>query len=158
MEIVHQLGELFLQAVPTVLIVFLFYLFLRANFFGPMEKILDERRERTIGAQRAAQASQAAAQEKERAYQDALRKARAEIYAEQESARQKVLEERNARLREGRGRAASEVQAAKERIARDMAAARSELEAASGQLGSEIVSRILKQSPPQPASPGRGTR
>lgn len=158
MEIVHQLGELFLQAVPTVLIVFLFYLFLRANFFRPIERILDERRERTVGAQRAAEASQAAAQEKERAYQEALKKARAEIYAEQEWARNKILEERTTRLREGRSRAVSEVKAAKERIASDVAAARRELEAASSQLGSEIVRRILRQSPQQPTSPGRETR
>lgn len=154
MEIVHQLGELFLQAVPTVLIVFLFYLFLRANFFRPMERILDERRERTVGAQRDAEASQAAAQEKERAYQEALKKARAEIYAEQELARNKILEERNARLREGRSRATGEVQAAKERIASEVAAARRDLESASNELGSEIARRILRPIPLRPVSGG----
>src|SRR5207244_1337185 len=48
MEIVHQLGELFLQAVPTVLIVLLFYLFLRANFFKPLERVMTARLERTL--------------------------------------------------------------------------------------------------------------
>src|SRR5260370_30435128 len=94
MEIVHQLGELFLQAVPTVLIVFLFYLFLRANFFKPLERVMTERRERTLGAQRAAEASQAAAQENVRAYHEAFQKARGEIYARQEAARQEMLLER----------------------------------------------------------------
>ncbi len=157
MEIVHQLGELFLQAVPTVLIVFLFYLFLRANFFRPIERILDEHRARTIGAQRAAEASRAEAQEKMRAYQDALKKARADLYAEQEMARNKLLEERAARLREGRSRAVNEVQAAKARISGEVAAARAELEAASNQLGGEIVRRILnlKQMPPE-SSGSRG--
>jgi F0F1-type ATP synthase membrane subunit b/b' len=158
MEIVHQLSELFLQAVPTVLIVFLFYLFVRTNFFRPMEKILDERRERTVGAQRAAEASQAAAQEKQRAYQEALKRARGEIYAEQELARNKIIEERTTRLRQGRSRAASEVQAAKERIASEVAAARLELDVASVELGREIVRRVLRQAPPQPTSPGREPR
>lgn len=153
MEIVHQLGELFLQAVPTVLIVFLFYLFLRANFFRPIERVLDERRERTVGAQRAAEASQAAAQEKVRTYEEALRKARAEIYGEQEVARAKILEQRTARLREGRSQAMSEVQGAKERIAGEVAAARAELETLSNQLGGEIVRAILKQAPPQTTGP-----
>ncbi|HYL09516.1 MAG TPA: hypothetical protein VEU31_02160 [Candidatus Acidoferrales bacterium] len=155
MEIVHQLGELFLQAVPTVLIVFLFYLFLRANFFKPFERVMAERRERTIGAQRAAEASQAAAAEKVRAYQEALKKARSGIYAQQETARQKMLEERTARIRESRERASGEVRAAKERISRELTSARADLEMTSAQLGGEIARAILERRPPQPA---RGTR
>jgi F0F1-type ATP synthase membrane subunit b/b' len=155
MEIVHQLGELFLQAVPTVLIVFLFYLFLRANFFKPLERVMAERRERTIGAQRAAEASQAAAAEKVRAYQEALKKARGEIYARQETARQKMLEERTARIRESRERASGEVRAEKGRISRELAAARTDLETAIAQLGGEIARAILERRPPQPA---RGAR
>src|SRR5712692_2328322 len=87
MELLHQLGELFLQAVPTVIILFLFYLFLRANFFRPLERVLAERSARTEGARRAAETSQAAAQEKLRAYHDASKKARTAIYTEQETAR-----------------------------------------------------------------------
>jgi len=151
MEIVHQLGELFLQAVPTVLIVFLFYLFLRANFFKPLERVMTERRERTLGARRAAEASQAAAQEKVRAYQEAFQKARGEIYARQEAARQEMLAERLARIRESRGRASGEVRAAKERIARELAAARADLEEASAQLGGDIARAILQSRPSQPA-------
>src|SRR2546425_350018 len=39
----HQLGELFLQAVPTVLIILLFYIILRAIFFKPLLAVLEER-------------------------------------------------------------------------------------------------------------------
>lgn len=151
MEIVPQLGELFLQAVPTVLIVLLFYLFLRAHFFKPLERVMNERRERTIGAQRAAEASRAAAAEKVRAYQEALKKARGKIYAQQESTRQEMLAERTARIRESRELYAAEVRAAKERMARELAAARADLEAAGAQLGSEIARAILERRPPQPA-------
>ena len=94
MDLIKQLGELFLQAVPTVIIVFLFYLFLRANFFKPIERILAERTARVEGARSEASAAQTAAQEKLNAYEEALKKARSGIYAEQEAARQAVLDER----------------------------------------------------------------
>ncbi len=146
-EILRQLGDLFLQAVPTVLIVFLFYLFLRANFFKPLERVMQERQERTVGAQRAAEAGQAAAQEKVRAYQEALKKARAQVYAEQDVARRKLLEERNAQLREARNRAAEEVHAAKERIQEELAAERQKLDPASSQLAADIARMILERPP-----------
>ncbi len=62
-EIVHQLGELFLQAVPTVLIVLAFYLILRALFFRPLLAVMAERDARTVGARKAAEAAEAAAAE-----------------------------------------------------------------------------------------------
>ena len=46
-EMVHQLGELFLQAVPTVLIILVFYFILRALFFKPLLKVMAERDVRT---------------------------------------------------------------------------------------------------------------
>ncbi|HSS95954.1 MAG TPA: hypothetical protein VLK33_02930, partial [Terriglobales bacterium] len=64
MEIVNQLGELFLAAVPTVIIVFLFYLFMRWSFFKPMERVLSERHKRAEGARVEAEASRVAAREK----------------------------------------------------------------------------------------------
>jgi len=147
MEILSQLGELFLQALPTVIIVFLFYLFLRSNFFQPLERVLAERWARTEGARRAAEASQAAAQEKLRAYQEALKKARAGIYAEQEAARRAVLEERAALIRNARTRAAEEVRAAKEKISADLVAARAEIQLASETLAEEIARVILERRP-----------
>src|ERR1700758_1593200 len=99
-QIVHQLGELFLQAVPTVLIVLAFFLILRALFFKPLLAVMAGRDTRTVGARKAAAAAEAAAGEKLKQYQEALRKARAEVYAEQEAARKKVLDERAARLKE----------------------------------------------------------
>ena len=95
-EIVHQLGELFLQAVPTVLIVLVFYLILRSLFFKPL-LVMAEREARTAGARKAAEAAQAAAAEKIKQYQEALKQARAKVYAEQEAARKKLLDERAAR-------------------------------------------------------------
>src|SRR6266850_773058 len=95
----HQLGELFLQAVPTVLIILLFYFILRAIFFKPLLAVMAERDSRTAGAEKAAEAAQAAAARKVQQYQEALKQARGQVYAEQEAARKKLLEERAARSR-----------------------------------------------------------
>jgi F-type H+-transporting ATPase subunit b len=151
MEILRQLGELFLEAIPTILIVFLFYLFLRSNFFGPLERVLAERQARTEGARRASEASQAAAQEKIRAYQDALKRARAEIYAEQETARRAVLDERAALIRSARSRSNEDVRGAKEEISADLATARAELEKEIQALAREIARTIFQRRPPAPA-------
>src|SRR3982074_3350150 len=101
-EIVHQLRELFLQAVPTVLILLAFYGVLRALFFKPLLRVMAEREARTAGARKGADAAQAAAAEKIKQYQEALRQARAKVYAEQEAARKKLLDDRTALLKEAR--------------------------------------------------------
>jgi F-type H+-transporting ATPase subunit b len=128
MDIVHQLGELFLGALPTVVLILIFYFILKSLFFRPLLAVMAEREARSTGAQKAAEAAQAAAAEKVRQYQEALRQARAAVYAEQEAARKKLLDERAAQLKEARTRSAREVAAAKERVARDLAGARRDLE------------------------------
>jgi F-type H+-transporting ATPase subunit b len=150
----HQLGELFLGAAPTILIILLFYFILRALFFKPLLQVMAERDARTVGAQKAAEAAQAAAAEKVKQYQEALKQARGRVYAEQEVARKKLLDERAAQLKEARSQAAAEVGAAKERVAGELAAAQRDVEATIGQLSAEIVQRIL-QAPPRPGAPAR---
>ncbi len=156
-EIVHQLGELFLQAVPTVLIVLAFYLMLRALFFKPLLAVMAERDARTAGARKAAAAAEAAAAEKVKQYQEVLKRARALVYAEQEAARKKVLDERAALLKEARSKAAGEVAASKERVAKELAAALQELKASVGQLAAEIARRVLRIAP-RPGGPVREAR
>jgi F-type H+-transporting ATPase subunit b len=144
MDIVHQLGELFLGAVPTVVLILIFYFILKSLFFRPLLAVMAEREARSIGAQKDAEASQAAAAEKIKEYQDALRRARAEVYAEQEANRKKWLEERAALLKAERARSATEVAAAKERVAAELAAARRDMEPDIAQLASEIATRVLQ--------------
>jgi F-type H+-transporting ATPase subunit b len=154
-EIVHQLGELFLQAVPTVLIILVFYLMLRALFFKPLLAVMAERDARTAGARKAA--AEAAAAEKIKQYQEALKQARAQVYAEQEAARKKVLDERAALVKEARSKAATEVTAGKDRIAKELAAALREIQASVGPLATEIARRVL-QIAPRPGGPAREAR
>jgi F-type H+-transporting ATPase subunit b len=153
----HQLGELFLQAVPTVLIILFLYFILRGLFFKPLLAVMAERDSRTLGARKAAEAAQTAAAEKVKEYQEALKQARGQVYGEQEAARKKLLDERGAQLKEARVKAAAEVSVAKLRVAGELAAARREVEATVSQLSAEIARRIL-QAPPRPGAPAREAR
>jgi len=143
MEILHQLGELFLEAVPTIVVVLLFYAFLRWAFFGPIQKAMAERAAKIEGARAEAVSVEAAAKQELDTYHEALRKARAEIYAEQEAARQAALDERAKLLKVMRSRSQEEVAAAKKRIAADVAAARAEIELQAPALASQIARAIL---------------
>ena len=156
-DLVHQLGELFLRAVPVAVIVLFFYIIMRAIFFQPLLKVMAERDARTIGAQKAVEAAQAAATEKVRQYEEALRQARTKVYAEQEAARRKLMDERAAALKEARGKADAEVNAAKERVAGEFTGAKKEIGTLTGQLAVEIAHRIL-QAPPAPGTPTREAR
>jgi F-type H+-transporting ATPase subunit b len=156
-DLVHQLGELFLGAVPVALIVLVFYLVLRSLFFQPLLKVMAERDARTLGAQKSAEAAQAAAAEKIRQYEEALKQARSKVYAEQEAARKKLMEERAAFLKEARAKAAAEVNAGKQGIEKEFAVAKKELQATAAQLSVEIARRVL-QSPIAPAGPANEAR
>ena len=132
MEIFNQLGDLILSAVPTVIFVLLFYFFMRWSFFGPIERVLSERNKR------------------------ALRKARGEIFAEQEAVRRRVLDERQAAISTARLAAQQELQGAKKALAADVEAARAQLEQSSAVLASEIAEAILAGVPSGPGSGNRG--
>jgi len=51
-DLVRQIGELFLRAVPVALIVLIFYFILRTVFFQPLLKVMAERDARTLGARK----------------------------------------------------------------------------------------------------------
>jgi F-type H+-transporting ATPase subunit b len=156
-ELVHQLGELFLRAVPVALIVLIFYFILRSLFFQPLLAVMAEREALTLGAKKSAEAAQAAAAEKVKQYELALRQAKAKVYAEQEAERKKLLEERAATLKDARSKASAEVGKAKERVAGELEAAKKDIDASASQLAAEIAQRVL-QVPPGPGSPSREAR
>jgi F-type H+-transporting ATPase subunit b len=153
-SLVHQLGELFLGAAPTVLIIVVFYLIFRSIFFKPLLAVMAEREARTEGAQKAAMAALSGAAERVKQYQDSLKQARAQVYAEQEAARQVQLQERARLIKEARSKAAMEVEAAKNRIAAELASASREIEATVKPLSAEIARRLL-QTQAGPSSPTR---
>jgi F0F1-type ATP synthase membrane subunit b/b' len=154
MEILHQLGELFLEAVPTVIVVLFFYAFLRWAFFTPIQKAMTERTARIEGARAEAAAVEAEAKSELDAYNDAMKKARAKIYGEQEASREAVLDERARLLQAMRNRVQEEVVAAKKRIAGEAAGARAQIEQQAPELAAEIARMVLEG----PATAGGGGR
>jgi F-type H+-transporting ATPase subunit b len=162
MEIVQQLGQMFLEAVPTVIIILLFYLVLRFTFFGPLTRVMEERAARTEGARHEAEASQAAAKEKILAYEEALKKARSAVYAEQDTVRRALMEARAAQAREARNLAMERVKSEKDGIAKEVAAARAQLESTSPQLAAVIVGKLFNPPPdwprPVPGAPSGAIR
>jgi F-type H+-transporting ATPase subunit b len=146
-SLVHQIGELFLRAVPVALIVIVFYFVLRALFFKPILAVMAERQARTLGAQKSAEAAQAAAAEKIRQYEEALRQAKAKVYAEQEVERKKLLDQRAAAIKEARAKASAEVGNAKNRVTAELELAKNEIETIASQLASEITRRALQVLP-----------
>ena len=151
MEIAHQLGELFLGAVPTVIIFLLFYLFLRWAFFSPIQKAMAERKALIEGARAEAAKVEAEARQELDTYNQTLKSALAKIYEEQERARQAVLDERSKLLRAMRTRSQEEVTEAKKKIAAELDAARAEVERQTPALADEIARAILKRPSPAPA-------
>ena len=148
MVILHQLGELFLGAVPTIIVVLLFYFFLRWAFFNPIQKAMAERNARIEGARAEAAKVEAEAKHEMDAYHEALRRARAQIYAEQEAARQKALDQRAETLKAAHAQARAQVAEAKKAIAANLEAARAELVNQTPELANEIARVILERPVP----------
>ena len=132
-----------LGALPTVLIVFALYFFLRWSFFTPLERVLAERERLTTGTRLTAEQLLAEAETRSRHYEDSLRQARAELYREQETLRRQALEERARLLRSTREQANQMIRAAKLELLRDIEATKRELEGESQRLADEIVRTLL---------------
>lgn len=153
-SLVHQIGELFLRAVPVAVIVLIFYLVLKVLFFGPLLRVMAERDARTLGAQKEAEAAQAAAAEKMKQYEDSLRQAKSKLYAEMEAARQKLADERAEFLKNARSKASADVNSAKDRVAAEAEDAKKDLATTVPQLSDEIAGRLLQPSS-SPSNPGQ---
>ena len=149
-ETLHQLGELLLRAVPTVILLALLYALYTAIVHKPLQRVLAERRSKTEGAVEKSLADIAAAEARTAEYEQKLRAARAAIFQAQEARRQMVLQARTNALQEARSRTQAQVQAAKGDIENDRAAAEKGLSTEVAALAQEIMRRVL-----QPAGAGR---
>ncbi len=140
----HDLGRLLLKAIPTVLLLLIVHLYLKRMFFGPMREVLAKRREATEGARKSAEALLAKASEKAAALEAALRKAREEIYQEQEEARRGWIGEQNARLEEARRGSRDLIHQAKQQLDTEAAAAKRDLAATTAALADQIAQSLLE--------------
>src|ERR1700688_3501579 len=151
-ETLHQLGGLLLGSVPTIFLFLLLVILYRFLVYGPLTRVLNERRERTEGAIEQANAATAAAAAKTQKYEAQLRAARAKIF----QARQQKLElwnrERDHAVAEAHEAAQRQVQEAKLALQAQTAAARRTLEGSIDELASEILRAILPKSASTPGA------
>lgn len=141
----HDLGELLLKAVPTLLLVVLLHFYLKRMFFRPLERVLKARYDATEGARKLAEESLAKASQKAAEYEEAIRAARTEIYREQEEFRQRLHQQQAAALKEAKRNADDLVKQAGQGLAVELAEARHTLERDSQGLAGQIVERILRR-------------
>ena len=149
-ETLHQLGELLLGAVPTVVLLALLYALYANLVHTPLRHVLEERRGKTEGAVEKSRADIAAAEARTAEYEQRLREARATVFRAQEARRQAALQTRASAVAEARSRAQGQVQAAKKDIEKDREGAQAALQGEAAALAQEIVRRVL-----QPAGAGR---
>jgi F-type H+-transporting ATPase subunit b len=145
-QILRQLGELLLKAIPTFLLVVFLSFYLKRVFFKPLEKVLAERYAATEGARKLAEQSLERASAKAAEYEAAMREARADIYRQQEQVHRNLQEQAAAQIEEARKKSAAAVGKAKQQLSEDAAAARLSLKGESEQLAAQIADAVLRRS------------
>src|SRR6185437_14347683 len=123
MEIVKQVGELLLSSIPTIICLLVVWGAYRLLVHGKLQKILAERHARTEGA---------------------VRQARAQVYASQESYRNKIMEKRAAALEQARRQADDMVKNARASVEQEMTVAKAGLQKQAEALADQIIQSILR--------------
>lgn len=144
MEIVRQLGELLLGAVPTVILLSTLSILYTFILHKPLMAVLAERRNRTQGAIEKARADVAAAEARTADYEQRLREARLKVFKNQEGRRQQAMQARADAVAQARTRAQEQVKQARAGMDEAKKTALSTLEAEAGRLASEIVRTVLR--------------
>jgi F-type H+-transporting ATPase subunit b len=145
-ETLHQLGGLLLGSVPTIFLFLLLVILYRFLLYGPLTRMLSERRARTEGAIEQAAAATAAAAAKTQEYEAQLRAARSKIF---QARQQRLLQwnrERDNAISEAQQAALRQVEQAKSTLQVQTAAARHSLEGSTDELASEILRAVLPRS------------
>ena len=133
-----------LNGLPTFFLVLILAIIFRFLYIKPLDKVLAERYRLTEGARKAAEESLKNADSKIGEYQEALNKARAEIYHDQATFLQQIQAEQAQQLREARRETEQRVAAMKLSLAHEADAAREGLEGQAQLLASQIAATILK--------------
>ena len=142
-QTLQSLGGILLKSIPTIVFLIILHFYLKAMLFGPLNRILKQRRVLTEGARKVAEESLAAAKRKADEYDVKLREARGVVYKEQEEMRKRWLEEQGNEVAQARMRMEASVKTAREALAADAAAAQSSLKDASSALADQIAETVL---------------
>lgn len=137
------LYNIILRGLPTFFLVLLLHFFLKSTFFLPMEKLLKERYDATVGARKKAAEAVSRAEQKAAEYEAAITKARTEIYKLNEEKRKVLADEMSARFAEERKASETKLAEAKADVVAQVASARQGLLAETEAIAETITASIL---------------
>jgi F-type H+-transporting ATPase subunit b len=142
-EIIQQVGSFLVGAVPTMLLFMVLVLAYQFLIQGPLSATLKQRRALTVGAIEDAQKAIQRAEARAAEYAAKLRQARAEVYKVREQRVKQWTAERDAALEAARKLAGQKVEQARVELEAEAARARKSIEAAAGELASQVVRAVL---------------
>jgi len=145
-ETFRQLGHLFAQSIPTVIFVFLLGVILDRLFFRPLDAVLKQREEETLGAFDRARELSAAADAKAKEYEAEFQAARQEVYRLRESDRRSGLQEREEMLSGARARAESALKDAQAALHAEAESVKQQLTGITRSLAVEVTRTVLGEA------------
>jgi F-type H+-transporting ATPase subunit b len=145
-ETLHQLEGLLLGSVPTIFLFLLIVILYRLLVYGPLTRVLSERRERTEGAIEQANAAMAAVAAKTQEYEAQLRAARSKIFHARQLKQQQWNRERDSAVAEAQAAAQRQVEEAKSALQAQTNTGRRTIEVSIDELASEILAAVLPKS------------
>lgn len=146
-ELLRQLGDLALGAIPTMILFILLVLAYRFILFGRLVKTRDERRERTAGALEKSRQAIAQADVRTQEYEARLRAARAEIFRSREQRLQRLNADKESALSAARLAAHQQVESAQAALNSQAIDARRQIEASANQLAAQVLAAVLPSAP-----------
>ena len=142
-KLLHDLGGIVLNGLPTFFLVIVLAVCVKYLYLKPLEKVLAERYRLTDGARKAAEESLKSVDSKLAEYEEALAKARGEIYREQAEFLRQLQERQAEQAKAVRTEADQRIAAAKVSIAAEARTAAAGLEAQSDTLAAQIADAVL---------------
>jgi F-type H+-transporting ATPase subunit b len=143
-KVLHQIGELLLGSVPTILLFLLTWAMYNFIVHRKLMAVLDERRAKTEGAVEKAKRDIAAAEAKAAEYDDRIRQARQAILKAAEERRRQIMDARAKTLAEAKAAAETQVKAARGALDKEVAEARTNLQGQAESLAAVIVRAVLR--------------
>ena len=138
----QALVALLIKSIPTIAIFIFLAIYLKAVYFRPVAKILQERREKTEGVKDLAQKAFESAEKKSSEFERALQIARGEISQQHDKLRRQWEQEQAAALNEARAQAEKKIEAARADIAGEVEQAKSEMDMNVESLSTSIVEAL----------------
>ena len=132
-----------IRAIPTFVLVLALYFYLKKIIFEPLDRTIDERRKRTLGAIEGAEATLREVEKKAADYEKALQDARSGIYREQEAHRKTLAEEQAAAVAAARDRMKEQAKQVKVSISAEAEAAKTSLALEVERLSEQIAVKLL---------------